>query len=178
MGVTVENAQVKIVGSKLTESGPLLITHWGMSGPAVLKLSAWGARELASANYHFKILVNWIPEFNENSLREQFQKLRFNLATQKIVNRNPFALPNRLWEYLLIQSGINIELRWADLPAKEQNKLITVQNQKITTLEAQIRELMETFQTLRELEELKLKDNGSKRPDDLFLASTAIDNFR
>lgn len=95
-----------------------------MSGPAVLKLSAWGAGELAKANYHFKILVNWIPAFNENSLREKFQKLRFDLAAQKIINRNPFALPGRLWEYLLIQSGINTELRWADLPAKEQNRLI------------------------------------------------------
>ena len=124
MGVVVENVQVKIAGSKLSEQGPLLITHWGMSGPAVLKLSAWGAGELAKANYRFKISVNWIPEFNENSLREKFQKLRFDLASQKIVNRNPFTLPARLWEYLLTKSGINTELRWADLPAKEQNKLI------------------------------------------------------
>ena len=124
MGVAVENAVVKIVGTKLSESGPLLITHWGMSGPAVLKLSAWGARELAKANYEFSILVNWIPDFNENSLRDKMQQLRFELAAQKIINRNPFALPNRLWEYLLIQSGIHTDLRWADLPAKEQNKLI------------------------------------------------------
>lgn len=124
MGVVVENAVVKIVGSKLSESGPLLITHWGMSGPAVLKLSAWGARELAKNNYHFSILVNWLPDFNENSLRDKIQKIRFELAAQKIVNRNPFLLPNRLWEYLLIQSGINIDLRWADLPAREQNRLI------------------------------------------------------
>lgn len=124
MGVVVENAQVKIIASKLSENGPLLITHWGMSGPAVLKLSAWGARVLAKNNYHFSILVNWIPDFNENSLREKMQKLRFELAVQKIVNRNPFALPNRLWEYLLVQSGIHPDLRWADLPAREQNKLI------------------------------------------------------
>ncbi|MEP7239194.1 MAG: NAD(P)/FAD-dependent oxidoreductase [Ferruginibacter sp.] len=124
MGVSVENVNVKIVGSKLTEEGPLLITHWGMSGPAILKLSAWGARELATCNYEFAILVNWIPEFNENSLREKIQKLRFELAPQKIINRNPFGLPNRLWEYLLVQSGIHVDLRWADLPAKEQNKLI------------------------------------------------------
>ena len=124
MGVVVENAVVKIVGTKLSESGPLLITHWGMSGPAVLKLSAWGARELAKADYGFSILVNWIPDFNENSLRDKMQQLRFELAAQKIINRNPFALPNRLWEYLLVQSGIHPDLRWADLPAKEQNKLI------------------------------------------------------
>jgi predicted Rossmann fold flavoprotein len=124
MGVAVENAAVKIVGSKLSESGPLLITHWGMSGPAVLKLSAWGARELAICNWQFAILINWIPDYNENSLRDKIQKVRFELAAQKIVNRNPFALPNRLWEYLLIQSGIQPDLRWADLPAREQNKLI------------------------------------------------------
>ena len=124
MGVSVENVVIKITGSKLSESGPLLITHWGMSGPAVLKLSAWGARELAKNNYHFSILINWIPEFNENSLREKLQKIRFESAAQKIINRNAFSLPNRLWEYLLIQSGIQADLRWADLPAREQNKLI------------------------------------------------------
>lgn len=124
MGVVVENVQVKIAGSKLSEQGPLLITHWGMSGPAVLKLSAWGSRELANCNWQFAIVLNWIPEFNENCLREKFQKVRFDLAAQKIINRNPFALPARLWEYLLTQSGINTDLRWADLPAKEQNKLI------------------------------------------------------
>ena len=124
MGVAVENVTVKIVGSKLSENGPLLITHWGMSGPAVLKLSAWGARALAKSNYDFSILVNWIPDFNENSLRDKMQQLRFELAAQKIMNRNPFALPNRLWEYLLDHSGVHTEVRWADLPAKEQNKLI------------------------------------------------------
>ena len=124
MGVVVENVTVKIVGSKLSESGPLLITHWGMSGPAILKLSAWGARELAKCNWQFSITINWIPEFNENSLREKMQELRFKLAAQKIINRNPFALPNRLWEYLLKQSGIKEELRWADLAAAAQNKLI------------------------------------------------------
>lgn len=124
MGVAVENASVKIAGSKLSESGPLLITHWGMSGPAILKLSAWGARELAAVDYSFSISVNWIPGYNENSLREKMQKLRFDLAAQKINNRNPFALPNRLWEYLLVQSGIDLHLRWADLPSKEQHKLI------------------------------------------------------
>jgi predicted Rossmann fold flavoprotein len=124
MGVAVENAAVKIVGTKFSEKGPLLITHWGMSGPVVLKLSAWGARELAACNWQFAILVNWIPDFNENSLRDKMQQLRFELAAQKMINRNPFALPNRLWEYLLVQSGIHPDMRWADLPAREQNKLI------------------------------------------------------
>ena len=124
MGVTVPNVQVKVIGSKLIEQGPLLITHWGMSGPAILKLSAWGAKEFSAAGYKFSIVVNWIPAFNENSLREFIQQYRFNAAAQKMLNRNPFQLPQRLWEFLLEQSGIMLEIRWADLPAKEQNKLI------------------------------------------------------
>jgi len=130
MGISVEKAAVKIAGSKLSEEGPLLITHWGMSGPAILKLSAWGANELATGNtqhpggYHFTIMVNWLPDLNEHTLRERMQQLRFDIAAQKMINRNPFGLPNRLWEYLLRQTGINELLRWADLPAATQNKLI------------------------------------------------------
>jgi hypothetical protein len=124
MGVTVENVIVKIAGTKLAEQGPLLITHWGMSGPAILKLSAWGARQLAENNYKFTAIVNWAPAFNEQTLKEKFQQVRFDIAAQKISNRNPFALPQRLWQYLLQHSGVNEDMRWADLPAKEQNRLI------------------------------------------------------
>jgi predicted Rossmann fold flavoprotein len=124
MGVSVPDAQVRIIGSKLTANGPLLITHWGMSGPVVLRLSAWGARELAAGNYQFTIGVNWLTGYNENSLREAMQGWRFELATQKITNRNPFGLPQRLWDYFLEQAGIGVDMRWADLPSKEQNKLI------------------------------------------------------
>ena len=124
MGIAVEKVQVKIGGSKLVEDGPMLITHWGMSGPAILKLSAWGARELASKNWQFGIIINWLPIYTEQTLKEKFQQVRFDIAAQKISNRNPFSLPQRLWDYLLQQSGVNENIRWADLPAKEQNKLI------------------------------------------------------
>jgi len=124
MGVSVPEASIKIAGTSLSAKGPLLITHWGLSGPAVLRLSAWGARELATKNYQFDFVVNWLPQFNENTLREHLQQLRFEIAAQKIGNRNPFDLPQRLWQYLLQQSGIDEDKRWADLPAKEQNKLI------------------------------------------------------
>ena len=124
MGISVERVLVKIMGSKLAEEGPLLITHWGMSGPAILKLSAWGARELAAKNWQFGMVVNWLPAYNEQTLKDKFQLIRFDIAAQKISNRNPFLLPQRLWEYLLQQSGVNENSRWADLPAKEQNKLI------------------------------------------------------
>ncbi len=124
MGVSVEKAGVKVAGSKLTEEGPLLITHWGMSGPAILRLSAWGARQLADLNYHFTLLVNWLPDYREIDLRSDWQSYRDEYAAQKIGNKNPFGLPNRLWLYLLITSNINADIRWAELPSKEQNLLI------------------------------------------------------
>lgn len=124
MGITVAEAQVKIAGSKLVEKGPVLITHWGLSGPAVLRLSAWGARELAGCNYQFVVVVNWVPATTEAGLRELFHELRFESSSQKIMNRNPVGLPQRLWQFMCEQSGITENMRWADLPAKIQNLLI------------------------------------------------------
>jgi predicted Rossmann fold flavoprotein len=124
MGVAVEAAQVKIPGSKLEQTGPLLITHWGMSGPAILKLSAWGAKLLAETNYQFRILVNWLPGQNEPGLREHLRSLRESSAAQKISARNPFGLPQRLWDYLLSEAGCKPEWKWGDLPSLNQNKLI------------------------------------------------------
>lgn len=124
MGVSVEKAQVRITGTKLSEEGPLLITHWGLSGPAILRLSAWGARALSEGQYTFTAVVNWLPGQNEQGLREWLGQLRFELARQKMMNKNPFGLPQRLWEHLLEQSGIKDDTRWADLPAAAQNKLV------------------------------------------------------
>jgi len=131
MGVAVPGAGVKITGTKLSEEGALLITHWGFSGPAVLRLSAWGARELADRNYHFTILINWLTDYNEHSLREEWPMLRQQYAANRMNSKNPFGLPNRLWLYLLSIANIKEEWRWADVPVKEQNLLIqslTAQN--------------------------------------------------
>jgi predicted Rossmann fold flavoprotein len=124
MGLSVEQAIVKIVGSKLQTQAPLLITHWGLSGPAVLKLSAFSARELAEKNYEFEVLVNWLPKFNDQSFKEEITMLRHQFASQKINSKNVFGLPNRLWEYLLHTAEINENMRWADLPTKQQNQLV------------------------------------------------------
>ena len=124
MGVTVEKARVKIIGTKLVEEGPLLITHWGLSGPVILRLSAWGARELSERNWEFGISISWFVDFNEESLRKKFQENRISFASQKVFNKNSFVLPARLWEFLARQSGIKPEWRWADLPSAEQNKFI------------------------------------------------------
>ena len=124
MGVSVANVRVKIAGSKLEQEGPLLITHWGLSGPAILKLSAWGARELKERNWEFGISVNWLAGENEQGLKAKFKQLRFELASRKITGKNIFGLPQRLWDYLLEFSEVDKETRWADLPAKEENRLI------------------------------------------------------
>jgi predicted Rossmann fold flavoprotein len=123
MGVSVEKARVKIEGSKLAEEGPVLITHWGLSGPAVLRLSAWGARELAEKDYNFRVHVSWLPDFNEQRLKDVFGEWRKFHAAKKISNQNP-GLPSRLWAFFLTQAGINEDLRLADLPAKTENTLI------------------------------------------------------
>ncbi|MBA2745249.1 MAG: NAD(P)/FAD-dependent oxidoreductase [Flavisolibacter sp.] len=124
MGVCVEHVKTRIEGTKLAEEGPLLITHWGLSGPAVLKLSAWGARDLASAFYVFKVHINWVPAQNEQQIKLEFRDARMHHASKKIINHNFLHLPARLWQFLLKQSGIDNESRFADLHSKNENLLI------------------------------------------------------
>jgi predicted Rossmann fold flavoprotein len=124
MGVSVERARVKIEGSKLVEQGPVLITHWGLSGPAVLRLSAWGARELKEKNYDFKVHINWLPEMNEQAVKEELEGARKTISSKKVINHNFAHLPNRLWQFLLEQSGIGGDTRFADLTSKSENLLI------------------------------------------------------
>ncbi|HZW69534.1 MAG TPA: aminoacetone oxidase family FAD-binding enzyme, partial [Hanamia sp.] len=123
MGISVNNSRIKINGTKFSQTGPLLITHWGLSGPAVLKLSAFAAIELAKMHYDFTISVNWLEEYNENSLLEKLRALRNEYSSRKITNTNPFSFPQRLWDYHLQQCGIDLNTRWADLPARLQNLL-------------------------------------------------------
>lgn len=124
MGLSVPNARVKVVGTKLESTGALLVTHWGLSGPAVLKLSAWGARALHDLNYNFKVLVSWLGEQKEDAFRQELVNHKNSLGTRKIVNKNPFTLPKRLWEYILLKAQIGEDKRWCDLSKKELNKLL------------------------------------------------------
>lgn len=124
MGNVVEKTTVKIEGTKLIGKGPLLITHWGMSGPAILLLSAWGARILHEKSYHFAILVNWLDEIKEQELRLLLEKVVENHGLKMVGNHNPFPITNRLWSFLLAKSDINTEVRWKDLGKKNINKLV------------------------------------------------------
>lgn len=124
MGIVVERASVRIEGHKLISKGPLLITHWGMSGPAILEMSALGARILEENQYEFSILVNWLGEMGESKLREIFQKMMLEHRLKKISNLNPFEIPNRLWIFLLEKNEIDPSSRWSDLNSKNINKLV------------------------------------------------------
>ncbi len=124
MGNVVEKATVKIEGTKLMGQGPLLVTHWGMSGPAILQLSAWGARVLEGMNYNFHVLVNWLNETSEETLRAVLSATMKQHGAKKISNLNPFPVTNRLWEFLLKRAEINPENRWNELGKKSLNKLV------------------------------------------------------
>ena len=125
-GISVPQAKVKITSTKLEEQGPLLITHWGMSGPAVLKLSAWGARWLQSKDYNFTITVNWVPDLHQHEMQEALQSLRVERASRKIGVQNSFSLPNRLWEYFLQQASVPPDSLWSNFTSVQQNKLASI----------------------------------------------------
>ena len=109
------NVSVKVKDSKLVSSGPLLITHWGMSGPAILKLSAWGARILNEKNYQFTIYVNWLNDVDVEDAEKILKEIKQEHAKKAVSKRSPFELPNRLWESLVLASGIETETKWADV---------------------------------------------------------------
>ncbi|HEX5151319.1 MAG TPA: NAD(P)/FAD-dependent oxidoreductase [Parafilimonas sp.] len=117
------NVSVSIKDTNLQSSGPLLITHWGMSGPAILKLSAWGARILHDKQYAFTLVVNWLQTENIESTLEKLRSQR-EIYPQKTVSlKSPFGMPGRLWESLVQAAFVNKDTRWADLSKKQINQL-------------------------------------------------------
>ena len=126
MGIAVQHARVKIENTKIETSGPLLITHWGLSGPAILKASAWGALQLHQMNYQFKVSVNWLPKFNEEKLRIELGRQRTESPSKTIINTLCFELPKRLWEYLIHKAAIDNSTRWADLSKKQTHALLNI----------------------------------------------------
>jgi hypothetical protein len=123
-GISVENVEVSVPETKLRERGALLLTHWGLSGPAILRLSAWGARILNEKNYQFPLQINWLPDLNEEKLVAEFQARRKSQPAKMIVNFPIPPMPSRLWEQLVIASGISRETRWAALSGGAQHKLV------------------------------------------------------
>lgn len=123
-GLSVPNAQVRIAGTKLLQQGPVLVTHWGLSGPAVLKLSAWGARELHYVDYNYEVAISWTGEKDQELMRQQLLKLKNDQSKKTVFKTTWPDLPRRLWEHLCRKAEINEQLVWGELPKKNLNKLI------------------------------------------------------
>jgi predicted Rossmann fold flavoprotein len=124
MGVAISSAEVRIAGTKFSQVGPVLITHWGLSGPAVIKLSAWAATYLHEKQYQFTALVSWIGSVKEETLRNQLAEQKSKRGKQKVISNPLFSLPQRLWLRLCELSEIEEVKIWAELPQKNINKLV------------------------------------------------------
>lgn len=124
MGTVVENAGTSLVGTKFNAAGPLLITHWGMSGPAILKLSSYAARYLAENEYSATLSVNWFGDAGEQDVRDRITALSKDSPQKQILNTHPSELPSRLWNYLISKCGIREDARWAELGSKGMNRLV------------------------------------------------------
>ena len=123
-GVSLEDVEISVADRKLRERGALLATHWGLSGPAVLRLSAWGARKLHEMNYRFPLRVNWLPDWTEEKLAAEFQARRQSQGAKLIVNSPINPLPSRLWQQLALAANVPADTRWSVFPRPLQNKLI------------------------------------------------------
>jgi len=126
MGIVIEETLVSIQGTKLKSDGPLLITHWGMSGPAILKLSAFGARILSDMNYQFKVQVNWVNELNHQIVLEELKKIVTIHSRKFLSNIKPYFLKERLWLFLLKKCDLPADKRWDELGKKGLNKLVNI----------------------------------------------------
>ena len=166
---------VRVKDTKLEATGPLLITHWGMSGPAILKLSAWGARILHDKNYQFTLLVNWLNDLDTEEALAQLKTLKQEQAKKTVAKKSPFELTNRLWESLVLASGISAETKWADLSKTQLQHLA----QQLTNGVFQINgksTFKEEFVTAGgiDLKEINFKTMESKIHPNLYFAGEIV----
>lgn len=126
MGIVVEDTIVNIQSTKLKASGPLLVTHWGLSGPVILKLSSFGARILNEKDYNFKVQINWINEPNNDVVMQYLRNIMNEYSNKILSNYRPYALPDRLWVFLLDKHGLPSDKKWGELGKKDLNKIINI----------------------------------------------------
>ncbi len=166
---------VKVKDTKLESTGPLLITHWGMSGPAILKLSAWGARILHDENYQFTIFVNWLNDIDTVAAEKMLKDLKQEHAKKAVSKKSPFEITNRLWESLVLASTIESETKWADLSKTQIQNLAN----QLTNSSFQVNgksTFKEEFVTAGgiDLKEVNFKTMESKLHENLYFAGEIV----
>ena len=166
---------VKVIGSKLESTGPLLITHWGMSGPAILKLSAWGARILHDKNYQFAIQVNWLNDIETEEAETLLKELKQEHAKKTVAKKSPLEIQNRLWESLVLASGIGTETKWADLSKIQLHNLASQLTKGIFQVNGKST-FKEEFVTAGgiDLKEINFKTMESKIHPNLYFAGEIV----
>jgi hypothetical protein len=178
-------ATVKVKNSKLEATGPLLITHWGMSGPGILRLSAWGARELSDKKYQFAIEVNWLNDLTYEEAENKLKELKLEHSKKVVCKKSPFELldsqfanarvPNRLWESLVLASEITEETKWADLSKKQLQNLTSQLTEGVFQVNGKST-FKEEFVTAGglDLKEINFKTMESKLHDNLYFAGEIL----
>ena len=173
-GVSTE-AAIEVGHTSLKSEGPLLITHWGFSGPAILKLSAWGALDLHKVNYDFKLKVNWLPGSNKDEIITVLKSLRYEKATQLVINTVYFEIPKRLWVQLVVASGVMSKEKWADINNKKLQNLASQLTESIFKIQGKST-FKEEFVTAGgvDLKEIDFRTFKSKKQPDLYLAGEVL----
>lgn len=174
-GLSVPEAIVGIEGQKLQTTGPLLITHWGMSGPAILKLSAWGARLLAAMNYNFSIWVNWTGKSLEN-VRFDIEKMKYSGIKKNVYNTPLYNIPSRLWKELCALAELEESILWQDISHKNISKLSALLTRNTFDVKGKST-FKDEFVTCGgvALEEVNFKTMESKKQDNLYFAGEILD---
>jgi predicted Rossmann fold flavoprotein len=176
MGVSVEQVVVNIQGTSIQTKGPLLITHWGFSGPAILKASAWAARQLAAYQYNFTVNVNWMAGNKEEFILEELKKSKQVYNAQLLVSVNPFKIVKRLWEFFVLKNGLDTAFRWADLSNKQLRNLaqLLTSDNYVVSGKTTFKEEFVTCGGIA-LEEIDFKFMESKKVKGLYFVGEILD---
>jgi predicted Rossmann fold flavoprotein len=178
-GISVNPVQLRLAipgQTSLQQTGPMLITHWGVSGPSVLKLSAWGARILHDCHYQAKLLINWVPEFTQEEVRQKLLGVKQEWAHKAIALHRGVDLPHRLWQYLINRLGITLEDRWAGISNKTLNQLVSeiAQGEYLITGKSSFKEEFVTCGGIN-INEVNFKTMESKLVSGLYFAGEILD---
>lgn len=176
MGIVVEETKTNVQGTKLKSDGPLLITHWGMSGPSVLKLSAFGARILSERGYNFNIQVNWVNEQNAEIVQKEIRFIVEEHGQKKLSNYRPFLLPDRLWQFLIDKTAFPTDQLWGNIGKKGVNKIVEALTNDVYTVSGKTT-FKEEFVTCGgvSLDDIDVKTMQSKIVKNLYFTGEVMD---